>query len=181
MRQATSRSVMKFASLFLLTVGVVAASIAHAAQNTQAPAGPLRIVVLEGEDAVNVIQQGTAVAPVVEVRDRNNLPVAGAAVQFTIARTSNAAAVGTFANGQTTVTVTTNAAGRAAVSQLQAVGRGPLRIQVEATFRGQAATATISQTNVPTEAEAAQIRRTPPKQSSGSSASTSASAGGVAS
>jgi hypothetical protein len=37
----------------------------------------LRIVVIEGEDAVNVIQQKTAVAPVIEVRDRNNLPVPG--------------------------------------------------------------------------------------------------------
>ena len=48
----------------------------------QAPS--LRIVVLEGEGAVNIIQQKTAVRPLVEVRDRNNLPVAGATVTFTI-------------------------------------------------------------------------------------------------
>jgi hypothetical protein len=32
----------------------------------------LRLVVVEGEDAVNIIQQRTAVAPVAEVRDRND-------------------------------------------------------------------------------------------------------------
>ncbi len=48
----------------------------------QAPS--LKIVVLEGEGAVNIIQQKTAVRPLVEVRDRNNLPVAGASVTFSI-------------------------------------------------------------------------------------------------
>ena len=42
----------------------------------------LRIVVLEGEDSVNIIGQGTAVPTVVEVRDRNDLPVSGASVVF---------------------------------------------------------------------------------------------------
>ena len=39
-------------------------------------------MVVAGEDAVNVIQQRTAVAPVIEVRDQNNQPVAGAAVKL---------------------------------------------------------------------------------------------------
>ncbi len=34
--------------------------------------GGLKIVVIEGEGAVNIIQQKTAVSPLVEVRDRNN-------------------------------------------------------------------------------------------------------------
>lgn len=46
---------------------------AHAQAGSQPPG--LRIVVLEGEDAINILQQKTAVAPVVEVRDRNKLPV----------------------------------------------------------------------------------------------------------
>ena len=73
---------------------------------TQEPG--LRIVVLEGEDAVNIIQQRTAVAPLVEVRDRNNLPVPGVAVTFTVGGQS--ASFG----GLSTLTVTTNAAGQAA-------------------------------------------------------------------
>ena len=43
-----------------------------------ARAAALKIVVLEGEGAVNIIQQKTAVAPVIEVRDRNDQPVSGA-------------------------------------------------------------------------------------------------------
>src|SRR6187399_3377889 len=75
------------------------------------PASPaLRIVVLEGEGAVNIIQQKTAVRPLVEVRVRNNLPVAGATVTFTIGGGQPAA----FAGGLQTMTVTTNAAGQAA-------------------------------------------------------------------
>jgi len=61
-----------------------------------APAAPsaLRIVVIAGEDAINIIQQKTAVAPLVEVRDRNNLPVPGAVVTFTIEGGTNAAVAG---------------------------------------------------------------------------------------
>ena len=42
----------------------------------------LQIVVIAGERNVNIIGQGTAVATLVEVRDRNDLPVSGAAVLF---------------------------------------------------------------------------------------------------
>src|SRR5687767_13452648 len=44
----------------------------------------LKIVVIEGEDAVNIIQQKTAVSPVVEVRDENDLPVGGVLLRFSI-------------------------------------------------------------------------------------------------
>lgn len=74
-------------------------------------ASSLKIVVLEGEGAVNIIQQKTAVRPLVEVRDRNNLPVAGATVTFSIGGGGSGAA---FAGGVQTLTVTTNAVGQAA-------------------------------------------------------------------
>ena len=55
------------------------------AQTPQAAASnALRIVVISGEDAINIIQQKTAVNPIVEVRDRNNLPVSGVAVTFSV-------------------------------------------------------------------------------------------------
>lgn len=111
----------------------------------------LRIVVIEGEDAVNVIQQKTAVAPIVEVRDRNNNPVAGAAVTFAV---KGGGAKATLGNGVRQVVVTTDAAGRASVA-VNPVANGSLEIEASVSSGGQTATATIAQTNVATPADAA--------------------------
>ena len=129
---------------------IVAAVVLAALVQSQAPA--LRIVVLEGEGGVNIIQQKTAVRPLVEVRDRNNVPVAGATVTFAIGGGQPAA----FAGGLQTLTVTTNAAGQAAASGFGALGPGAVQINVQAAFQGQLATAAISQTNFATAAAAAQ-------------------------
>lgn len=131
------------------------------AQNSSAP---LRIVVVNGEDAVNIVQQKTAVAPLVEVRDRNNQPVAGALVTFTIQGGSNAS----FA-GASTVTATTNALGQAAAASFTPTSAGAVQINVAAAFQGQTATAAITQTNFMTAAQAA---------AAGSSASSTTSAAG---
>ena len=113
--------------------------------------GGLKIVVIEGEGAVNIIQQKTAVSPLVEVRDRNNNPVSGAVVTFTIQGGYSAAVAG----GAQTVSITTNAAGRAAMAALNPVNPGTFQIQVQAAFQGQTAAAAITQTNVMTAAQAA--------------------------
>lgn len=131
----------------LLAVGVLASLLKY-----QPTPPELRIVVLKGEDAINVIQQKTAVQPLVEVRDRNNLPVAGATVTFTL----NGGAPAAFAGGAQTLTITTNAAGQAAVSGLNAVSSGAFQIQVQAAYQGQIVSAAISQTNFATAAAAAQ-------------------------
>lgn len=110
----------------------------------------LKIIVIDGEDAVNIIQQKTAVAPVVEVRDRNDLPVAGAVVKFSIQ-----GGRATF-GGARTLTVTTNVAGRAAVSGFTPTASGAVQISASAAFQGQTAAVTIAQTNVMTAAQAAQ-------------------------
>ncbi len=75
----------------------------------------LTIKVLEGEDGVNIIQKNTAVKPVVEVRDRNNLPVAGATVVFILPDSGPSA---TFARGSRVLTVRTNSAGRASATSI---------------------------------------------------------------
>jgi len=121
----------------------------RAEENPGAQTARLRIVVIEGEAAVNIIQQKTAVAPVVEVRDRNDQPVAGAVVQFTI-RGGRA----TF-GGARTLTLTTNAAGRAVAAGLTPTGAGAVQIGASAVFEGQTAVATIVQTNVLTAAQGA--------------------------
>lgn len=135
---------------------------------TAQPAG-LRIVVIEGEDGVNIIQQKTAVRPIVEVRDRNNLPVAGALVTFSIPG-GQAASFG----GASTLTIATNAAGQAAATGLTPTAAGAFQIQVQAAFQGQVATATIAQTNVLTAAQAASA------SGGGTSAGSAGSAGGAA-
>jgi hypothetical protein len=131
-------------------ISSLAAFIITSAAQPAAQTAPLRIVVVKGEDAVNIIQQKTAVAPVVEIRDRNNLPVAGATVTFTIGGNSAA-----FAGGAQTLTVVTNAAGQAAAAGLSPVASGAVQINVAAAFQGQSAIAAIAQTNVMTAAEAA--------------------------
>jgi hypothetical protein len=112
------------------------------------------------------------VQPTVEIRDRNDLPVAGAVVLFAV-RGRGA----TFANGVRQLSVTTNL-GRATVSELTPIGRGTLEIQVSANYQGQAATATIHQTNFASAAEAAKAGRMPP-QSGSTSTTTASAAGGV--
>ena len=109
----------------------------------------LRIVVLEGEDGVNIIGQGTAVPTVVEVRDRNDLPVSGASVVFLLGEGGTA----TLNAGLSQVTVTTNALGQAAVT-VNPLASGAVQLQVSAAFQGQTATAAIVQTNVATAAGA---------------------------
>ena len=145
-----------------------------ASLDAQAPA--LRIVVVEGEDAVNIVQQKTAVRPLVEVRDRNNVPVAGATVTFTIGGGQPAA----FAGGLQTLTVTTNAAGQAAASGMSALGPGAVQINVQAAFQGQIATAAISQTNFATAAAAAQASSAASGASGGAGGSSGAASGGAA-
>lgn len=108
-----------------------------------------RIVVITGEDAVNIVQQKTATAPVVEVRDRNDQPVAGVIVRFAI-RNGRA----TF-DGARTLSVTTNAVGRATAAGLTPTGTGSIQIGASAAFQGQTAAVTIAQTNVMTAAQAA--------------------------
>lgn len=151
--------IKSFAAALLAAAGVNAAA--------QQNAG-LRIAVISGEDAVNIIQQKTAVAPLVEVRDRNNQPVAGAIVTFSI-EGGKAATFG----GASTLTVATNAAGQAAVTGLTPSAAGAFQIQVSAAFQGQVATATIAQTNVMTAAQAAAA-----SAASGGGGSATGSAGG---
>ena len=134
----------------LLIAAAVTAALTQAPQRPPATSpSALRIVVIAGEDAINVIQQKTAVAPVIEVRDRNDQPVAGVTVRFAIQ-----GGRATF-NGARTLTLTTNAAGQAAATGLTPTGTGALQIGASATFQGQTAAVTITQANVLTAAEAA--------------------------
>lgn len=133
-----------------LALVIGAAFLIHGSALAQERAlSALKIVVISGEDAVNIIQQKTAVAPVIEVRDRNNLPIAGVAVTFSVSGQGAA-----FAGGAQSLTVVTNAAGQAAAAGLTPTAAGAINISATATFQGQTAIATIAQSNVLTAAEA---------------------------
>ena len=131
-----------------VAVGLLSAVIAGAAA-AAVQEGGLRIVVIEGEDSVNIIGQGTAVPTVVEVRDRNDLPVSGAAVVFLLGEGGTA----TLNAGLSQVAVTTNALGQAAVT-VNPLASGAVQLSVNATFQGQTAAATILQTNAASAAAA---------------------------
>ncbi|MBV9762735.1 MAG: hypothetical protein JO340_19400 [Acidobacteriaceae bacterium] len=113
-------------------------------------ASGLRIVVVQGEKAANVVDK-PAIKPSVEVRDKNNAPVAGALVTF--ATPSDGPGV-IFSTGLREASVMTDENGRAAIVSATAVNAGAFSYQIEATYQGQQANATISQTNYMTAAEA---------------------------
>ena len=142
------RTTWAFAGLSILTLGVGIVAPAGGAQD-QEEAG-LRIVVLEGEDSVNIVEQGTAVPTLVEVRDRNDLPLSGASVVFLLGEGGTA----TLNAGLSQVAATTNALGQAAVT-VNPIASGAVQLQVSAAFQGQTAAAAIVQTNFATLAEAA--------------------------
>jgi hypothetical protein len=117
----------------------------------ETPSG-LHITVLDGEDGVNILKTKMAVKPVVEVRDKNNLPVADAAVLFAAPDSGPRVA---FGHGGNTFMTTTDMNGRAAVPTSKPVGQGRFKIKVKVDFHGQTLTASITQTNYLTAAAAA--------------------------
>jgi hypothetical protein len=118
-------------------------SLTHASQAPQVTA--LKIVVLEGEGAINNIKQRTAREPIVQVEDENHKPVAGALVLFTL---PDSGPSGVFPGGSKTLMVYTDAQGRAAGKGLQPnKNAGQFQIAVNATYKGLTTSTTISQSN----------------------------------
>lgn len=163
-----------FTRLVIWTIALAVSSdpVLAVQQKPVAQSAGLRIVVIGGEGAVNIIQQRTAVAPLVEVRDANNLPVPGVAVTFSVGGQG-----ATFGGGLQTLTVTTNAAGQAAAAGLTPTATGAIQINATAALQGQTITATITQTNFATAQAAAQAATSAGSAGGGSSAGTTAGAG----
>jgi hypothetical protein len=105
----------------------------------------LQILVIGGEGSINNVKQRTAREPVIEVRDRNNRPVAGALILFEAPRNG---ASGTFIGGSPTLRVTTDAQGRAVGQGFRPNNTGgDFSVQVTANYQGLTATATVHMTN----------------------------------
>lgn len=106
----------------------------------------LQIVIVEGEGAINNVKQRVNREPIVQVEDENHKPVAGAAIIFFL---PNDGPGGTFANGSTTFTTTTNSQGQAVARGIRFNNQaGSMQIRVAASFAGLTASAIITQTNV---------------------------------
>ena len=143
------RDEAKIAAVWICTCAALVmpwlAASAHGGSRSGALQEPgLRIVVIEGEDSVNIIGQGTAVPTVVEVLDRNDLPAARASVLFLLLGEQGNASLN---EGLSQVTVATNASGQAEVT-VNPVASGTVELSVTATFQGLTASTTILQTNV---------------------------------
>ncbi len=131
--------VVRLVSLLLCALLVFEAPMA-----AQAKPG-LRIVVVDGEGAINNIQLGSGREPVVEVRDADDKPVPGAKVTFTL---PDMGPSGTFFGASRKVTVTTNEQGRATGTGFRPnLQEGRFQIQVMAAANDQTATAMITQSN----------------------------------
>jgi hypothetical protein len=103
-------------------------------------------VIVEGDGAINNVKQRVNREPIVQVEDENHKPVAGAAIIFFL---PNDGPGGTFANGSTTFTTTTNSQGQAVARGIRFNNQaGSMQIRVAASFAGQTASAIITQTNV---------------------------------
>jgi hypothetical protein len=109
----------------------------------QQPAIAIRVV--EGDRAINSIKLRRGHDPVVQVLDATGEPVTGAAVTFLLPASGPS---GTFADGGLSLTAQTDRRGMAAARGLKPNRvEGQFRIRATTSFHGEAASATILQTN----------------------------------
>jgi len=128
-----------YQSICLLLVFCLLAASADA----QGP--PIKIVIQEGQGAINNIQQHRAKEPVVQVTHEDGEPVRQASVTFQLPETGPG---GTFADGNKMLTVQADEKGVAVGRGLrpnQIAGR--FQIRVTASFQGATASAVISEIN----------------------------------
>ncbi len=106
----------------------------------------LKIVVIEGEGAVHNIQTGLGRSPVVEVRDEDDKPVAGARLTFALPERGPS---GSFFGAGTVLNVTTNEQGRATGAGFRPnSSEGRFQIRVTAAQGDRTGFVNITQTNV---------------------------------
>jgi hypothetical protein len=134
-----TRQFVRFFAFFLIL------SVSLCSAWGQAGQSGLRILVIEGDGALNNIKDKTLKPVVVEVQN-NGAPAAGAVVTFIL---PNQGPGGTFLNGTATMTVNADTLGRATSSGIHPNGAtGAMPIRVTASLGGFTADATVNQTNV---------------------------------
>ena len=114
------------------------------AQAVSAP--KLKILILDGEGAINSIKLGTAREPIVQVQDENDRPVAGAMVVFTL---PDQGASGVFADGTKSLIVHTDTKGQAVARGLKPnQTSGQFKVRVDVTHQGVTTSSAVTQSNV---------------------------------
>ena len=126
-------------------------------------ASTLHLAVLSGDGAVNILKKKVTVAPVVQVLDAGNRPVAGAVV--TLTAPANGASV-EFAHGTRSTMLVSDGEGKVKPAELTAVNTGSFVYRIRALYQEQEATGTIAQTNV-TNANGASGQAAAPTATSG--------------
>src|SRR5690242_14220817 len=126
---------MRFLAVGLSCLLVIQMTSARAL--AQSDTGKLSLVIVEGEGAINNVRQRTAREPIVQVEDENHKPISGAAVVFLL---PNQGASGVFANGSRTLTVMSDAQGRATARGFRPNAvKGQLQMRVTASYQGKTA------------------------------------------
>lgn len=106
----------------------------------------LHIVVIDGQGSLNNIHSRTNPTPVVEVQDQNRKPLPNVPVVFFLPTQGPG---GVFSNGSSTLTANTDNQGRAAARGIRFNNQtGSFDIRVSASYQGESADTTITQTNV---------------------------------
>lgn len=140
----------KFSAIQLLTQTLLLLLFARLlpAQAVQPPEGAskLSIIVISGEGAINNIKSRTARETIVEVRDENNKPVAGASVAFLLPDSGPGLV---SSNGTRMITTMTDANGRAAARGLKPNGQsGSFNLQVRANYQQSFGQLNVAQSNI---------------------------------
>lgn len=178
------RDVIRTLTVFLTVVALSAPSSALAwrlpvgePRSEQAAArGALKVVIIDGDEAANVVQEKMAAESVIEVRDEEDRTVTGAVVRFKIRRAVSKRLSAAFRGGKDEVRTLTDAVGRARTGPLTPLEPGRFEIEVQVTHKGQTATSTIRHTNFSSAAQARAAGREP-AQGSNAPAGTQAGAG----
>lgn len=106
---------------------------------------PIEIRVVEGDGAINSIRLHRAHDPAVQILDRVAHPVAGATVTFLLPAMG---AGGTFQDSGLSLTIQSDERGMAAARGLRPNRTaGPFHIRVVASWHGESANATLTETN----------------------------------
>jgi hypothetical protein len=151
---------------------------ASALVGAQAPQG-LRVIIIDGDEAANIVAERIAAEPVVEVREDDDRRVAGAVVRFLIRRTARNRIAALFSNGQSETTALTDANGRAQSAAITPLEPGSYQIDVQVSHQGRTASTTIRHTNYVTRADvqsAGQTAASSPGAAAGAAGATGAAA-----